>query len=843
MAKPRKAPPRRAPETESWFSRLSPTKQDLLCIGVLYVVTLILFRSIVFENASFAAGGDTAAALSYAHAGDMIEKAEGVEVLWMPYFFSGMPTFGNVAYLPHNVSYLQEAVVKVVHLLYMNSKWGWFVVYYLFCGLFMFFLGRVWNLPRAAALFAALAFMLSPYGIGLAAEGHGSKLMALSYLPLVVLLTHLLFERRDLLSFGLLSAGIGTLMLTNHMQIVYYAFIVLALYLLYHVVLDLKQQTLLAVRKVVLFVGALLIGFCISSYIYLSVYEYAQYSIRGGGTTGAPGGLAWDYATNWSFNPWELLTLFIPSFFGFSSSYPYVWQGQLTNLPLYWGTMPFNTSTVYVGLLPILLSLIALVYRRNRTTMFLAILSLFVLLMSFGKHFSIFYQLLFNYLPFFNKFRAPAMVLHLLAFAAALLGAYGLDYLFRVHDEAKSDQLVRLKKALVIGLIGLTLVLLVAPQVYGILGGQMYVREGENYGQQTVQILSELKKIRSEILWNDFVKFLVIAGASIALVWLYLGKKVRRDAFSGLVLGMLVVDLVIMDSKFINPQPGTAVEESFQPSSTIQFLKQDTTLFRVFPIGQRLFMENTFAYHGLQSIGGYSPAKLKIYQTMIDSCLYEGPDPSFPLNMSIVDMLNVRYLVVQGQLPTDRFELVHTDEADRTLTYRNPHLLPRAFIVGAVITAANQSEVFSTLNSSSFDPATTAVLEEPLSRSILPPDSASASIREYQSRKIVVDAYSSTTALLVLGEIYYPAGWKAVVDRQETQIFKTNYILRSVLLPPGAHEVVFTLDPPLYRVGWVLSNSAWGVTLLCILVGAWRLPPLRRWVRSRLRRTAEPPVS
>jgi hypothetical protein len=843
MAKPKKGSPRRTPQTESWFSKLSPTKQDLLCIAVLYVVTLILFRSIVFENAAFASGDDTAAAFSYAHAGNMIEKAEGVDVLWMPYFFSGMPTFGNVAYLPHNVSYLQETVVPVLRFLYLNSKWGWYVVYYLFCGLFMFFLARVWNLPRAAALFAALTFMLSPYGIGLAAEGHGSKLMALSYLPLVVLLTHLLFERRDLLSFGLLSAGIGTLMLTNHMQIVYYGFIVLALYLLYHVVLDLKQQTLLAVQKVVLFIGALLIGFCISSYIYLSVYEYAQYSIRGGGTTGAPGGLAWDYATNWSFDPWELLTLFVPSFFGFSSRYLYIWQGQLTKLPLYWGTMPFNTSTVYVGLLPMLLSLIALVYRRNRTTMFLAILSLLVLLMSFGKHFSLFYQLLFNYLPFFNKFRAPAMVLHLLAFAAALLGAYGLEYLFRVHDEAKAEQMVRLKKALVYGVLGLALLLLVAPQLYGIFGGQMYVQDGESYGQQTAQVLAELKKIRAEILWNDFVKFLIVAGASIAVVWLYLSKKIRPGAFSGLVLGILLVDLVIMDSKFINPQPGTAVEESFQPTATIRFLKQDTSLFRVFPMGQPLFMDNTFAYHGLQSIGGYSPAKLKIYQTMIDSCLYEGPDPSFPLNMNIVDMLNVRYLVVQGQLPTERLDLVYTDEAERTLTYKNPHALPRAFVLGKVIAAANQSEVFSILNSASFDPATTAVLEKPLSQPVSPPDSASAVIREYASRRIVVDAYSSTPALLVLGEIYYPAGWKAFVDGQETEIFKTNYILRSVRLPAGSHEVLFTFNPPLYRLGWIVSNGAWVVTLLCVLVGAWRLPSLRRWVSTRLHRTAGTSVS
>ena len=44
----------------------------------------------------------------------------------------------------------------------------------------MFFLMRTWKFSRAASLIAALTFMLSPYMVGLAGEGHGSKLMALA---------------------------------------------------------------------------------------------------------------------------------------------------------------------------------------------------------------------------------------------------------------------------------------------------------------------------------------------------------------------------------------------------------------------------------------------------------------------------------------------------------------------------------------------------------------------------------------------------------------------------------------------------------------------------------------
>ena len=39
----------------------------------------------------------------------------------MPNFFSGMPTFGNVAYIPHDVSYVQYILQRVLNLL--SPEW------------------------------------------------------------------------------------------------------------------------------------------------------------------------------------------------------------------------------------------------------------------------------------------------------------------------------------------------------------------------------------------------------------------------------------------------------------------------------------------------------------------------------------------------------------------------------------------------------------------------------------------------------------------------------------------------------------------------------------------------
>lgn len=838
MAKNKKPSSSRAQKQESFFSSLSPLKQDLLCIGFLYLITLVLFRGIVFQDGTFSTGGDTANAVTWAKVGNDIKINEGVDVLWMPNFFSGMPTFGNVHYIPHDVSYMQNVAVTVLKLFYLNGTWSWFPVHYFFCGLFTFLLLRVWKLSRIAALLGAITFMLSPYAIGLAAEGHGSKLMALSYLPLVFLLTHLLFERRDVLSFGLLSAGIGTLLLTNHMQIVYYVLIVLGLYLLYHIARDFKENRRLIPVKTLLFAGTVVIGVCISSYIYLSVNEFAQYSIRGGGTTGAKGGLTWEYATNWSFNPVEMLTLFIPSFFGFSSSYLYNWHGRMDPLPFYWGTMPFNTATVYFGIVPLFLAIVALIYKRNSKTIFFAILSVVVLLLSFGKHFGIFYEVFFNILPFFNKFRAPSIILHLLPFCFAVLGAFGLDYL--LGGIGKEFNREKFKKGLfyTLGVIGAILVLILIMKSSLLeMFGFTFTKEGENYDPQ---VIAEFKKIRFELLLKDYIKFFLITATTIGAIILYLNNTIKSAAFSGIILGILLIDLFIIDTKFIDPKPQTQLEENFQPDATVKYLKQQNGLFRIFPIGE-LYQATSFQYHGLQSIGGYSAAKLKIYQTMVDSCLYHGPDPNFPLNMNVVNMLNVKYLVAAGQLPQDKFNPAYTDEARRLLTYENPALLPRAFFVKKAIVANSDNEIFRILNSREFNPATTAIVEKQLSQSIGTPDSTAAvTIAGYKSREITIKVITPTTSLLVLSEVYYPAGWQAYIDGLETEIYKTNYILRSVIVPAGSHEIVFKFEPKMYALGYTLSNVAWGVAVICILIGLWQTPSIRaRFAFARPQTTGE----
>ena len=88
---------------------------------------------------------------------------------------------------------------------------------------------------------------------------------------------------------------------------------------------------------------------------------------------------------------------------------------------------------------------------------------------------------------------------------------------------------------------------------------------------------------------------------------------------------------------------------------------------------------------------------------------------------------------------------------------------------------------------------------------------STARLVSYSPERIVVTAEITRPCLLVFSELYYPRGWKAFVDGEETSIYRTNYAFRSVYLEPGKHTVEMA-----YRAEGLWSGLV--VTMLSALV-------------------------
>jgi hypothetical protein len=689
-------------------------------------------------------------------------------------------------------------------------------------GVFMYLLARQLQFGHLPSLLAAITMMLNPFAVGLTISAHGSKLVTLSYLPLLFLLAYRLFKNRNLLDFGLLAIVTGTMFLGRHPQIAFYGLLTIGSYMLYEIVLSIKTEPAAVLKKTVVVGIALAIGFAIYSYEFLPTDQYSKYSIRGGSETGVSKGLDYEYATSWSFHPYESMTYIIPSFFGFGNAYSMEYQGQDLGPYLYWGWMPFTDGPVYIGIIPLLLGIIALIYNRDRLAWFLGLFSILVLFLSFGKFFGVIYDLFFNYFPYFNKFRVPVLILYLIPFTFGLLAANGANFLMGIFSRGSEVNIQKLKKrSIMIGgsVLALLLIGFVAKDsVKSMMAGSMFVR-ADDHLRYNAQTLTVFKDLRFEAFWNYFEWFAVMVAAFFGLIAAFINRKIAATTLAFGCIILLALDLYLIDAHFVHPQPQTPPHQESMADPTIQALKaeSDTTVFRVLPLGgldQASASANTMMYNNIQSVEGYSPAKLKIYQDMRDSC--------FPRNnMNVYNMLNVKYLVAQQQ---------GQDGSVHTIAQPNPNMLPRAWFVDTAVVSASKAQTFGYLNSPAWNPKSTAILEQALPEKVSSPGASSVSISSYHSRDMEFKTTSAAAGLLVVSEIYYPAGWKAFVDGKETEIYKTNYILRSVIVPAGQHTVEFKFDPPMYQLGYTLSQSGWGIAVIVILWGLSKNP----WVRQRI---------
>ena len=189
---------------------------------------------------------------------------------------------------------------------------------------------------------------------------------------------------------------------------------------------------------------------------YLSILEYSKYSIRGSGsialqnqannasqTSTQSGGLDYDYATSWSFDPTEVLSFVVPSIYGFGN-HTYkgaLSQNQSMRLNTYFGPQPFTDAPQYMGIAILILAAIGIWQnRKNSFVQYSVILILISLLISFGRN-SIFYDAMFNYFPYFNKFRIPSMILILIQIMMPILAGYGFKSILEndFDEKCKKD--------------------------------------------------------------------------------------------------------------------------------------------------------------------------------------------------------------------------------------------------------------------------------------------------------------------------------------------------------------------------------------------------------------------
>ncbi len=245
------------------------------------------------------------------------------------------------------------------------------------------------------------------------------------------------------------------------------------------------------------------------------------------------------------------------------------------------------------------------------------------------------------------------------------------------------------------------------------------------------------------------------------------------------------------------------------------------------------FTTNRYMNFGISSIGGYHPAKLRIYADFIKA-LETAAQRS---NYHMIDVMNARYVVTSHPFPdVPQFEPVWEGadfDGRRHLVYENKNALARAFFAGSyrVFSPDEMLALLPTLPSNGIDLSETVLLEkEPAVRPVSA-SGAEAVIRRYSLNEIRVDSKLPSPAILVLSEVYYPK-WQVYVDGVKTEMLKADYVLRAVALPAGDHEVVFRYDSSTLKRGLLISVLTLGAAV--VVLGAASAAAIRgklQWKR------------
>ena len=762
--------------------------------AIVAFVVLVFFYPITFGKVFLSP--DSVAPAGFAKVAlDALQKRH-VYALWNPYHFLGMPSFGSLTFVPYvyPLDVLFGFLNKTLHF----PDLTWLLLHYLLLALSMLALLRALGASSEGATLGAVAFALTPNLVAVGAFGHGSQIMTAAYLPLLLLLLDRFARRGSLLALAGFAFAAALQLLRGHVQIVFYTWLALFGYAIFLALSASREgRKGEAARAPLGLAVGLLLGFGMSAFLYLPTHEYAALSVRGGGEGGGAG---LEYATAWSFHPREILTFVIPSMFGFGGR-------------TYWGSMPFTDYPNYMGILPLALAIYGTMRWTGKVRWYLVLMAAAALLMSFGKHFQALYSLLYYHLPFFNKFRVPVMILVLLQFAVGALAAFGLTKALERPAASKDKSAdpgtlwVRAAIISVIGGIAVTVLLHAAsgPLVSAATRGRPNL--GADGARQALDMAS-LDAIKSALFLG--IAFMVIAFAR--------RGRMRRVVAATALLAITAADLWVIDRKIIDPQVGSAEDYAgyFRETSEVTFLRSDRTLFRVFPLQ---WNDSRLAAYGIASVLGYHPAKPRLYQALADTV-------GIMSSMNMLRFLNVKYVLLDGHIPPGTPGVELRQDGD-VKVYEILGTLPRAYVVHRLKPVRDDMVALATIRTSGFDPAHEALWTEPdpLPPMAEPATPDSVGVVRYDFNEAEFSVSTASPGLFVLADQYDP-DWKATVDGAPAAIHRVDYLMRGVLIGPGAHRIRLRYVPRSLEAG--IRISALSLALTLAMAGAWFFRRRRR---------------
>ena len=742
--------------------------------------------------------------------------------LWSNSMFGGMP-----AYQTTGVGGFEYSVGWIDQLLTLRLAEP--ISLFFLASLCFYFLAQVLGFNTIISVIGALGYSYATYNPIIVTVGHITKMHSIAYLPLFIASLLVLYQKKYLLGGILTSIATVLLIQGNHIQIDYYGVVIALIMTVYFLIIWIKNKEYTHILKTLgIGLTAGIIGLAVNAPLLLSTYEYGKESIRGGSklitkdskTTST--GLNKDYALSYSMYKTEPLVLMFPNIYGGASDpnavdpanskaietlqqmQPQVAQQLQSFLSFYWGGIGFTAGPPYAGVIICFFALLGFSVKENKHKWWIAATIILSFLLSAGSYLESFNVFILNNIPFYNKFRAPSMIMVIPTLLLGIMALYGMA---EISTETSLKNITKKYKLSFI-LIGIILL-----SVLSIYFTSDFKSDGErNLIEQIAKIpdanqravfetpardlVNAIATDRKGMIEGDVVKFIIYVVLIFALVFLAI-KKVINQTVLLVAFGILsMIDLFQVNLKYLKSDSfieATENENAFALSPIDIALKKDTTQYRVLDMRggiNNAFNGGAIVAYNHKTVGGYHAAKLSIYQDLIENQWYK-----FPNCMPTMNMLNTKY-VISGNIAND--------------TIPNKDALGNVWFVKGIQVEKGPAEVMKRLDS--FNPKDTAVIEEIDKLESLNnlefDENASIALVNNKNDEINYTSSSTKKQLAVFSEIYYNLGWKAYIDNVEAPIVKANYVLRALVVPAGSHSIRFEFKPTTIKTSIVASTFA-----------------------------------
>ena len=751
---------------------------------------------------------------------------KGILPLWNPQIFCGRPfqaDIQNGVFYPPNLLCLLMPLPLFYTVITILHLWFGTCGAYLLSGLFF---------RRGAPRFLfSFVFGFSSFFTARLYSGVVLYVFTASWIPWILYLAEVWSQRRTIGTSVLMGILLALQLLSGSPQIAYYTWILLIILFLLHMQRGDKRNHLWTGYALagVIMVGLAAVQFIPMKELVANSYERAS-------------GARWDYVTDGSLNPKELLTFLAPGFFG-----------DIRDEALCWATPGYWEYNGYVGIAPLFLVVLFFLLRRFRKTSqdvlyektekrwnrFSLILLILWAVLAFGRYSPVF-KIFYYIVPGFNRFRQPARMVLFYIIAISYLSSAALERLINYdlsHEQEGGRYgrwtFVAISSAIIIILVLLVLIIIRPYTFMKLVGVEHYFPE--KVLGDTTGILRNITSPAQRSLIRFGILLAVAWGFSSFFFTRWFGEK-KRYAVGGM-LCVTIADLFLFGIPMIESVPTREFNERIYPETPLSYLVQeaarsnqriawtDSMIDWRFDQNQMELYPNRGMMKGIYDVRGYDPVIIRryveLFNVISNFSSEETPGGFLRLvtiqNPALLDILNVRYVLTYGEQILPHWKLI-SQFPFGIRVYESQKVLGSAFLARSL--TVSEKNLF-------LIPYILAERGFALDRIALMPDNnparvSSSPVREVREEVRLIsftpnrreyEVVAGNSDILVFSENYYP-GWRAEIDGRRVLPHVVDHALWGVFITPGTHKVVCYFRPWSFIIGGILSLC----TLLALLI-------------------------